>query len=104
MIRFQHNEAWFALVPNGAAWDVLRSRPDGGGVPLGTNLFPGLSAENAEARARALVRIVHPVGVRIVGPDVTHATRVGDLRIVGPDVTHPTFIHWDAPTTSFPSR
>jgi hypothetical protein len=35
------------------------------------------------------------VSVKVVGPDINHSTRVGDLKIVPPDVGHPNFVHWD---------
>jgi hypothetical protein len=48
------------------------------------------------------VKSVYPVGVRVVGPDVAHPNKIGDLKIVGPDVTHPNFIYWDKDSASFP--
>jgi hypothetical protein len=68
---------------------------------VGAGLFPGLSDADAEARAIALVRTVFPVGVKTVGPDVTHPNMIGDLKIVGPDVGHPNFIYWNTDSTSF---
>ena len=44
------------------------------------------------------------VGVKSVGPDVTHPNTIGDLKIVGPDVTHPNFIYWNKDSTSCPKE
>jgi hypothetical protein len=45
--------------------------------------------------ALALVRTVFPVGIKIVGPNVSHPNMVGDLKIIDPDVSHPNFIYWN---------
>jgi hypothetical protein len=100
MASFFYNDSEFIVSPGG--WDVVRKLPDGTTVMVGTNLFDGLSPDEAEAKARALVQAPNPVGVKIVGPDVNHPNKIGDLKIVGPDITHPNFIYWDKDSSSFP--
>lgn len=102
MDNFSYNDMQFSVVAARSAWDVLRALPGGAAAVVGTGLFPGVAAADAASRALALVKTIYPVGVKIVGPDVAHATRIGDLRIVGPDVTHPNFIHWDRDSASCP--
>lgn len=102
MKTFIYNDTEFSVAPAGQAWDIGRKLPDGSVALLGTGLFTGLSAAEAEVRAVALVKSACPVGVRTVGPDVAHPLMIGDLRIVPPDVTHPNFIYWDKDSTSFP--
>jgi hypothetical protein len=104
MNRFVYNDTEFGLQAVGSAWDVTRTLLDGATALVATGLFDGMSADLALPRARALVEVICPVGVRIVGPDVSHPTRVGDLRFVGPDVAHANFIHWDRDTSSFPKQ
>lgn len=104
MTRFVYNDIEFGLQALGRAWDITRTQPDGRQAFVATGLFDGAPAEHALARARSLVEAICPVGVRIVGPDVGHPTRIGDLRLVGPDVTHANFIHWDRNSSSFPQR
>ena len=60
------------------------------------------SGTQAVASSHQLVRTLAPVGVRLVGPDVAHPLRFGELKIVPPDVTHPNFIYWDKDSTSCP--
>lgn len=103
MTSFLYNDMGFTLEPSGNGWDISRDVP-GGEAIVGTGLFPGASPSEAEARARALVKAIYPVGVKIVGPDVAHGTKVGDLRIVGPAVAHPNFIYWDKDSSSFPTQ
>jgi hypothetical protein len=90
MASFTYNDLTFTLEPAGDRWDLRR-----GAALTAAGLFPGLDATEALAKARDLARMIHPVGVRSVGPDVTHPQRIGDLKIVGPDVTHPNFIRWN---------
>lgn len=99
MATFVYNDMSFTVQAAGAGWDILR-QAGGGQALLGAGLFPGATESEAEARARALVRTVHPVGVRCVGPDVAHPNTIGDLKIVGPDVSHPNFIHWNKDSAS----
>ncbi|MFA5041153.1 MAG: hypothetical protein WC464_05930 [Bdellovibrionales bacterium] len=100
MPSFFYNDSEFIVRTGG--WDVIRKLPDGKTVMVGANLFEGLSPAEAEAKARLLVRATNPVGVKIVGPDVNHPSKIGDLKIVGPDVAHPNFVYWDKDSTSFP--
>jgi hypothetical protein len=104
MTTFIYNDTEFSVAPAGKAWDIARKLPDGKTALVGAGLFAGLAAADAEARARALVKSIYPVGVRTVGPDVAHPNMIGDLRIVGPDVTHPNFIYWDKDSSSCPKQ
>lgn len=101
MSSFVYNDTTFTLAAAGNAWDITRQQADGHSATVASGLFPGLTAEQAQARAQALVQSVYPVGVKLVGPDVTHPNTIGDLRIVGPNVAHPNFIHWAQDSTSF---
>lgn len=109
MATFKYNDMEFAVAAAGAggnAWDILRVAPGASdGVPaiVATGLFAGAPAEEAQARAAALVKAIYPVGIKLVGPDVAHPHMIGDLKIVGPDVTHPNFIAWDQDSASFPA-
>ena len=100
MDNFTYNDMQFSVQADGKAWNLLRALPGGGSAVVGTGLFAGLAANEVPGRALTLVKTIYPVGVKIVGPDVAHATRIGDLRIVGPDVTHPNFIYWDKDSVS----
>jgi hypothetical protein len=102
MDKFTYNDMEFAVAASGSAWDILRKLPNGGDAVVGAGLFPQASANDAQVRALALVKSIYPVGVRIVGPDVAHPNRIGDLKIVGPDVSHPNFIYWDKDSVSCP--
>jgi hypothetical protein len=104
MNSFTYNDIEFSIEAAGQAWDVLRSSPAGTRAVVGAGLFGGLNATEAAARAQALVRSIYPVGVRIIGPDVTHPAMVGDLRLVGPSVAHPNFVYWDHDSVSFPQQ
>jgi hypothetical protein len=66
-----------------------------GGGWAGANLWPGTAPEEARRKAEALARVIFPAGIKLVGPAVARAGRVGDLKIVGPDVSRPGFIYWD---------
>ena len=102
MTRFSYNDAEFWLEPAGPGWTILRQRAGGSPAPIATGLFAGSSEHEAETRARELVKAIDPVGIKLVGPDLTRSLRAGDLRIVGPDVAHLNFIAWDKDSTSFP--
>ncbi len=102
MDTFIYNDMTFSVAASGTAWDILRQLPNDSTAVVGTGLFPGVAASDATARALALVKSIYPVGVRSVGPDVSHPMRIGNLRIVGPDVTHPNFIYWDKDSVSCP--
>ena len=103
MANFKYNDMEFAVAAAGAAWDILRQLPGGATAVVGASLFAGASAAEAQTKALALVKAIHPVGIKVVGPDVAHPNMIGDLRIVGPDVTHPNFITWDQDSASFPA-
>ena len=104
MTRFFYNDTDFTLRANGSAWDVERTLSDGSTVFLGTGLFAGQSAEQAEARTGRLIRAACPVGVKLVGLDVSHPNTIGGLKIVGPDVAHPNFARWERDSSSFPQE
>lgn len=101
MKSFTYNDMDFSLEGAGGRWDIAYKKPDGKSAFVGAGLFAGLPESEVEAKARALVKAIFPVGVRSVGPDVAHPTLIGDLKIVGPDVTHPNFIYWDKDSSSF---
>jgi hypothetical protein len=75
--------------------------PTGDFAVIGVGLFNDLNEEDAETRSQALVKTAYPVGIKIVGPNVSHPNMVGDLKIIGPDVSHPNFIYWNKDSTSF---
>lgn len=85
-----YNGMTFTLEKGAQGWDIVY--PKG---TVGTGLFPGAAADEARLKARAVIRGAFPVGVKVVGPDINHSTRVGDLRLVPPDAGHPNFVHWD---------
>ncbi len=95
MDPIHYNDMQFTVEKRGEGWDILYAK--GGEAPAvaAAGLFPGAAEAEARTRALKVIRTVFPVGIRSVGPDVAHPTRVGDLRIVGPDVLHPNFIYWD---------
>jgi hypothetical protein len=104
MANFTYNDMEFAVNAAGAAWDILRMLPGGASAVVGTGLFAGASAADAQTKGLALVKAIYPVGIKVVGPDVAHPNMIGDLKIVGPDVTHPNFIYWDQDSVSFPAQ
>ena len=89
-----YNGMSFTLAKGAKGWDIDYRKGAAAGT-LGTGLFEGAAADAARVKARAVIRGAFPVGVKVVGPDINHTTRVGDLKLVAPDVTHPNFIHWD---------
>lgn len=99
MTKFFYNDAEYTVEPSG--YDICRLMPDGSTSFVGANLFPGMTADEAEAKAKALVKSIQPVGVKVVGPDVSRPNMIGDLKIVGPDITRPNFVYWDKDSTSF---
>lgn len=103
MSTFKYNDTEFAVTAAGQGWDITRKLPNGSDALVGAGLFAGMGPADALARALALVKAIHPVGIKVVGPDVAHPNMIGDLRIVGPDVTHPNFIYWDQDSASFPA-
>ena len=102
MKKFTYNDMEFSVEPERDRWFISYKKPDGKPAFVGAGLFVGVSESEIEAKAKALVRSIFPVGIKIVGPDVTHPNLIGDLKIVGPDVTHPNFIYWDKDSSSFP--
>ena len=96
MKSFTYNDSEYSVEPATNGWDIVCQR--------GSRLFAGTSQGEALERARALVRLINPVGIKVVGPDVTHPNMIGDLKIVGPDVTHPNFIYWDKDSSSCPQQ
>ncbi len=104
MKSFTYNDMDFSLESDQGRWDISCKKPDGKSAYVAAGLFSGLPESEIEAKALALVKSIFPVGIRSVGPDVTHPTLVGDLKIVGPDVTHPNFIYWDKDSSSFPKQ
>lgn len=99
MTKFFYNDAEYTVEPSG--YDIRRVMPDGSYVLIGSNLFPGMIAAEADVKAQALVKSIEPVGVKAVGPDVTRPNMVGDLKIIGPDIARPNFIYWDKDSVSF---
>ena len=89
-----YNGMSFTLTKGVKGWDIEYRKGQATGT-LAAGLFPGLSEDEVRIRARAVIRGAYPVGVKVVGPDINHSTRVGDLKLVPPDVTHPNFVHWD---------
>ena len=106
MTRFNYNDMEFSVDETQGLrqghWTITYRNAEGKCGVVGAGLFDGVPAGEIEARARALVKAIFPVGIRCVGPDVTHPITVGDLKIVPPDVTHPNFIYWDQDSSSFP--
>lgn len=102
MTKFFHNDAEYIVEPSG--YDICRLMPDGSSTFIGTNLFPGVPASEAETRSLALIKTVCPIGIKVVGPDVSHPNKIGDLKIVGPDITHPNFVYWDKESISFSKK
>lgn len=102
MKNFTYNDLTFSIAKSGDGWDL--SYQSGAAAPalVGTGLFQGVAEGEVEAKAKALAKSIFPVGIKIVGPDVTHPTMIGDLKLVGPDVTHPNFIYWNKDSSSPP--
>ena len=101
MLSISYNDMQFTVEPRDGKWDLSYATPKGSAY-AGAGLFPGLTEEEARPRALALIKTIFPVGIKSVGPDVTHPTMIGDLKIVGPDVTHPNFIYWNKDSASCP--
>jgi len=99
-----YNDMKFSVEPRGDRWDITYALPNGTSAVAGTGLFAGLPESEAEARALALIKTIFPVGIKSVGPDVSHPNTIGDLKIVGPDVTHPNFIYWNKDSVSCPRQ
>ena len=104
MKSFTYNDMDFSVDRVQGRWDISRRTADGQSACVAAGLFADLPESEIEARARALVGTMFPVGIKLVGPDVAHANLIGDLKIVGPDVTHPNFIYWDKDSSSCPKE
>ena len=104
MRNIAYNDMQFSVEKRDDRWDINCLQPDGSSAIAGAGLFPGLSESEAEARALALIKTIFPVGIKSVGPDVTHPNTIGDLKIIGPDVTHPNFIYWNKDSVSCPKE
>lgn len=102
MKSFTYNDTDFSIEAAQGRWNIFCKRPDGKSACVAAGLFEGLPENEIEGKARALVKTIFPVGIKIVGPDTSHPSLIGDLKIVGPDVTHPNFIYWDKDSSSFP--
>ncbi len=102
MHSFSYNDMQFSVEKRDDRWDISYQLPNGSSALAGAGLFAGLQESEAAARALALIKTIFPVGIRSVGPDVTHPNTIGDLKIVGPDVTHPNFIYWNKDSVSCP--
>ena len=101
MKNMTYNGMEFSIVKMSSGWDISRKLPNGEVAVVASTLFVDLPDSEAELRAQALIRIIFPVGIKVVGPDVAHPNRVGDLKIIGPDVVHPNFVYWNSESTSF---
>jgi hypothetical protein len=102
MPNIAYNDMHFSVEKQGDCWDIAYQLPNGSRALAGAGLFAGLSEDEGEARALALIQTIFPVGIKSVGPDVNHPNTIGDLKIIGPDVTHPNFIYWNKDSVSCP--
>lgn len=100
MTKFIHNDAEYVVEPLG--YNIRRVMPDGSSSYIGTNLFPGMTIEEASVKAKQVVKSVNPIGIKVVGPDVTRPNMIGDLKIIGPDISRPNFVNWEKDSISFP--
>jgi hypothetical protein len=100
MKNFTYNDIEFSFTTTGTGWNISRQLANGKTAQVGAALFGTLSDCDAMAQAEALIRIIYPVGVNIVGPDVAHPGLVSGMKMVGPDVTHPNFINWPGDSSS----
>ena len=104
MPNFSYNDMQFSVVKRDDRWDITYLLPNGSSALAGAGLFAGLSEGEVGTRALALIKTIYPVGIKVVGPDVTHPNTIGDLKIIGPDVTHPNFIYWSKDSVSCPKE
>ena len=102
MPTLTYNDLTFTVAPRDDRWDISYALPGGASALAGTGLFAGLPEAEATVRALALIKTIFPVGIKSVGPDVTHPNTIGDLKIIGPDVTHPNFIYWNKDSAACP--
>ena len=104
MPSIRYNDMQFTVEPNADRWDLTYLASSGATGIAGTGLFAGLSEGEATTRALALIKTLFPVGIKSVGPDVSHPNTIGDLKIIGPDVSHPNFIYWNNDSVSCPKE
>jgi hypothetical protein len=104
MQSISYNDMQFSIEQRDGRWDITYKLPNGSIAIAGAGLFAGLPESEAGMRALALIKTVFPVGIKSVGPDVTHPNTIGDLKIIGPDVTHPNFIYWNQDSVSSPKE
>jgi hypothetical protein len=104
MRSISYNDMQFSVEKRGDRWDITYQLPNGSSAIAGAGLFVGLPESEVEPRALALIKTIFPVGIKSVGPDVTHPNTIGDLKIIGPDVTHPNFIYWNKDSASCPKE
>jgi len=104
MPTLTYNDLTFTVAPRDDRWDISYALPGGASALAGAGLFAGLPEAEATVRALALIKTIFPVGIKSVGPDVTHPNTIGDLKIIGPDVTHPNFIYWNKDSVSCPKQ
>ncbi len=104
MKKFTYNDMDFSVEKVQGRWDISYRKVDGKSAYVGAGLFEGVLENEIEGKVLALIHSIFPVGIKVVGPDVTHPNLIGDLKIVGPDVTHPNFIYWDKDSSSFPKQ
>jgi hypothetical protein len=79
MPHFTYNDMPFSVEKRDQRWDILTTLANGKTAVVGAGLFGGLSEADASARALALIKTIYPVGIKTVGPDVTHPNTIGDL-------------------------
>ncbi|OQA33199.1 MAG: hypothetical protein BWY57_01391 [Betaproteobacteria bacterium ADurb.Bin341] len=99
MKTFTYNDMDFTVEKVGKGWEIRK-----GSTVVASGLYAGLADAEAEAKSIALAKTIYPVGIRIIGPDVTHPVTVGDIKYYGPDVTHPNFIYWNKDSASQPKQ
>jgi hypothetical protein len=104
MQSIRYNDMQFSVEPRDDRWDITYTIPNGTSAFAGAGLFAGLPENEAATRALTLIKTIFPVGIKSVGPDVSHPNTIGDLKIVGPDVTHPNFIYWNKDSVSCPKE
>jgi hypothetical protein len=100
MNTFFYNDTQFLIEKCDDSWNLSRVLSDGSFAAVGAGLFKGLLLDEAQLRSQELVKAIYPVGIKVIGPDVAHPGRVGDLRIIGPNVSHPNFIYWNKDSSS----
>jgi len=99
MKSFTYNDMEFTVEKAGSSWDIKCGK-----AVVATGLFAGVADAEAEAKAVALVKTIFPVGMKIVGPDVSHPLTVGDIKYFPPDVAHPSFVYWNKDSSSIPKQ